>query len=42
LAQSAPKFSKELFQKPEKVLDQFNVSDHTKKLILKFFDEIKN
>jgi len=42
LAHSDPKFRKELFKKPEKVLEQFNVSDNTKKLILKFFDEIKN
>jgi len=42
LAYSDPEFRKELFTKPKKVLDQFNVSDNTKKQILKFFYEIKN
>jgi len=41
LAHSDPEFRRELFKKPKKVLDQFNVSDNTKKLILKFFYEIK-
>ena len=42
LAHSDPEFRIEFFKNPKKILDQFNVSDNAKMLILKFFNEIKN
>jgi hypothetical protein len=42
LAHSDPEFRIEFFKNPKKILDQFNVSDNAKMLILKFFNEMKN
>jgi hypothetical protein len=42
LAHFDPEFRIEFFKNPKKILDQFNVSDNAKMLILKFFNEIKN
>jgi hypothetical protein len=42
LAHSDPEFRIEFFKNPEKILDQFNVSDNAKMLILKFFNDRKN
>jgi hypothetical protein len=42
LAHSDPEFRIEFFKNPKKILDQFNVSDNAKMLILKFFNELKN
>jgi hypothetical protein len=41
LAHSDPEFRTEFFKDPKKILDQFNVSDNAKILILKFFNEMK-
>jgi len=42
LAHSDPQFRIEFFKNPKKILDQFNVSDYAKMLILKFFNGMKN
>ncbi|HEX2304836.1 MAG TPA: hypothetical protein VHH33_00970 [Nitrososphaeraceae archaeon] len=42
LAHSDPEFRIEFFKNPKKILDQFNVSDNAKMLILSFFNEMKN
>jgi hypothetical protein len=42
LAHSDPEFRIEFFKNPKKILDQFNISDNAKMLILKFFNEMKN
>ncbi|MDW0144102.1 MAG: hypothetical protein QOK69_03895 [Nitrososphaeraceae archaeon] len=41
-AHSDPEFRLEFFKNPKSILDQFNVSNNAKILILKFFNEIKN
>jgi hypothetical protein len=41
-AHTDPEFRMELFKNPHTVLDQFNVSDMAKSMILDFFNEIKN
>ncbi len=41
-AHSDPEFRLEFFKNPKSILDQFNVSENAKILILKFFNEIKN
>jgi hypothetical protein len=42
LAHSDPEFRIEFFKNPKKILDQFNVSDNAKMLILRFFNEMKS
>ncbi|HEY9399353.1 MAG TPA: hypothetical protein VIP29_05610 [Nitrososphaeraceae archaeon] len=42
LAHSDPEFRIKFFKNPKKILDQFNVSDNAKMLVLKFFNEMKN
>jgi hypothetical protein len=41
-AHTDPEFRIKLFKNPNAILDQFNVSDKAKSLILDFFNEIKN
>lgn len=41
-AHTDPEFRMKLFKNPNTVLDQFNVSDKAKSMILDFFNEIKN
>jgi hypothetical protein len=41
-AHTDPEFRRKLFKNPNTVLDQFNVSDKAKSMILDFFNEIKN
>ncbi|MBC8156625.1 hypothetical protein H7X64_00480 [Armatimonadetes bacterium] len=42
MAHTDPEFRMKLFKNPNTVLDQFNVSDKAKSMILDFFNEIKN
>jgi hypothetical protein len=41
-AHTDPEFRIKLFKNPNTILDQFNVSDKAKSMILDFFNEIKN
>ena len=41
-AHTDPEFRIKLFKNPNTILDNFNVSDKAKSLILDFFNEIKN
>ncbi|HZA70296.1 MAG TPA: hypothetical protein VE548_11410 [Nitrososphaeraceae archaeon] len=41
-AHTDPEFRIKLFKNPNTILNQFNLSDNAKSLILDFFSEIKN
>lgn len=41
-AHTDPEFRIMLFKNPNTILNEFNISDNAKSLILNFFDEIKN
>jgi len=41
LAHSDPEFRIEFFKNPKKTLEEYDVSDNAKILVLKFFNELK-
>jgi len=41
-AHTDPEFRIKLFKNANTILNQFNISDNAKSLILNYFDEIKN
>jgi hypothetical protein len=42
MAHTDPEFRIKLFKNPNIILNQFNITDKAKSLILNFFNEIKN
>jgi hypothetical protein len=41
-AHTDPEFRIKLFKNPNTILDQFNISDNAKSMILNFFKEVRN